>query len=73
MIQKINRILRIVYILWRFDLFGLLRGVIKAGPIYVFLIPLSWLSPSKNLARGERIRLALEALGPVFITRGYCR
>jgi ubiquinone biosynthesis protein len=70
MIQKLNRILRIVYILWRYDLFGLLRGAIKSGPLYFILLPLSWLSPSKNLARGQRIRLALEALGPVFIKFG---
>jgi ubiquinone biosynthesis protein len=68
--QKINRILRIVYILWRYDLFSLLRSVISSGPLFILLWPLSLLSPSKQLPRGQRIRLTLEALGPVFIKFG---
>lgn len=68
--QSIQRILRILYILWRFDLFGLLRLVLKPGVINIALAPLSLYSPSKGLARGLRIRLVLEALGPVFIKFG---
>jgi len=68
--QKVKRISRIFYILWRYDLFGLLRTVLKPGIFSVLTLPLSFFSPSRDLARGQRIRLALESLGPVFIKFG---
>jgi ubiquinone biosynthesis protein len=68
--QRLNRIFRIVYILWRYDLFGLLRQVIKPGLYQIVITPLSLFSPARDQARGERIRLALESLGPVFIKFG---
>ena len=68
--QKVNRILRIFYILWRYDLFGLLRGVLKPGLISALILPLSFFSPSRQIPRGQRIHLALESLGPVFIKFG---
>jgi len=68
--NKINRVFRIFYILWRYDLFSLLRGAIKPGLLRVLIWPFSLLSPAKKLPRGQRIRLALEALGPVFIKFG---
>ena len=68
--KKINRIFRIFYILWRYDLFSLLRGAIKPVLLRVLIWPFSLLSPAKKLPRGQRIRLALEALGPVFIKFG---
>ena len=68
--QRLNRIFRIIYILWRYDLFGLLRNAIKPGFYRLAITPLSFLSPARNQARGERIRLALESLGPVFIKFG---
>jgi len=68
--QRLNRVFRIVFILWRYDLFGLLRQVIKPGLYQLVITPLSLFSPARDQARGERIRLALESLGPVFIKFG---
>jgi ubiquinone biosynthesis protein len=68
--QKLNRISRIIFILWRYDLFALIRGLMKPGLLKAIITPLSSFSPAKNQARGERIRLALESLGPVFIKFG---
>jgi ubiquinone biosynthesis protein len=68
--QRLNRVFRIVFILWRYDLFGLLRQVIKPGLYQLVIMPLSLFSPARDQARGERIRLALESLGPVFIKFG---
>jgi ubiquinone biosynthesis protein len=68
--QKIKRISRIFYVLWRYDLFGLLRQAIKPSFLTVLLWPLSLFSPGSNQARANRIHLALESLGPVFIKFG---
>ena len=38
--------------------------------IFLFLIPRRWFRRKMNLPRGERIRLALEELGPLYIKFG---
>ena len=68
--QKISRILKIFYILWRYGLFELLQRNIKPGLIFFLVWPLALLSPAKHRPRGERLRLTLEDLGPVFIKFG---
>ena len=68
--QKIQRIARILFILWRYDLFSLLRKALKPSPLTLILFPLSWFSPAAGQPRAQRIHSALEALGPVFIKFG---
>ena len=68
--QKIQRIARILFILWRYDLFSLLRKALKPSPLTLILFPLSWFSPAAGQPRAKRIHSALEALGPVFIKFG---
>lgn len=68
--QKISRILKIFYVLWRYGLFELLQRNIKPGLIFFLVWPLALLSPARYRPRGERLRLTLEDLGPVFIKFG---
>ena len=67
--SRIARLWIIFYTAWRFNLFGLIRDNLKPGIRKTLLGLLSSTSPSQ-LARGERIRLALEALGPIFVKFG---
>ena len=68
--QKISRILKIFYVLWRYGLFELLQRNIKPGLIFFLVWPLALQSPARYRPRGERLRLTLEDLGPVFIKFG---
>jgi ubiquinone biosynthesis protein len=68
-VSRIARLWIIFYTAWRFNLFGLIRDNLKPGIRKTLLGLLSSTSPSQ-LARGERIRLALEALGPIFVKFG---
>lgn len=68
--KKISRILKIIYILWSYGLFELLKKALRPGPVVALIYPLTKFHPSTHLTRGERLRLALEALGPVFIKFG---
>lgn len=67
--SRIARLSIILYTAWRFNLFGLIRDNLKPGIRRALLGVLSASSPSQ-LPRGERIRLALEALGPIFVKFG---
>ncbi len=67
--SRITRLSIIFYTAWRFNLFGLICDNLKPGVRKTLLGLLSSTSPSQ-LARGERIRLALEALGPIFVKFG---
>ena len=67
--SRITRLSIIFYTAWRFNLFGLIRDNLKPGIRRTLLGILSGSSPSQ-LPRGERIRLALEALGPIFVKFG---
>lgn len=68
--QKISRILKIFHILWFYGLFDLLKKVLRPGAISILIYPLARFHPSRNQPRAERIRLALQELGPVFIKFG---
>jgi ubiquinone biosynthesis protein len=68
-VSRITRLSVIFYTAWRFNLFGLIRDNLKPGLRRAILSALAATSPSR-LARGERIRLALEALGPIFVKFG---
>lgn len=69
MIKKITRILTIIFTLWRFGLFDLLDKILKPGLLSIFIKPLAWTAPTRQ-ARGVRIRLTLESLGPIFVKFG---
>jgi ubiquinone biosynthesis protein len=68
-INKALRISKIFFTLWRFGLFELLGKLLKPGLISILLKPLIWTSPTRK-PRGERIRLTLESLGPIFVKFG---
>lgn len=67
--SRIVRLSIIFYTAWRFNLFGLIRDNLRPGVRRFFLGLIASTSPSQ-LPRGERIRLALEALGPIFVKFG---
>lgn len=69
MISKFLRLFRIFYTLWRYGLFDLLDKLVKPGFIKVLIKPLAWTAPTRQ-PRGERIRLTLESLGPIFVKFG---
>lgn len=69
MFTKLGRILKIIYTLWRYGIFALLDQILKPGLLSVFIKPLVWTSPT-NAPRGQRIRLVLESLGPIFVKFG---
>lgn len=68
--RRMARLFFIFFTAWRYGLLPLLRDVIKPGIGRGFLTILCWTSPSANLPRGERIRLTLESLGPIFVKFG---
>jgi ubiquinone biosynthesis protein len=70
-ITRLFRLMRINFILMRYNIdemvlgshwFYPLRGLIYFNPYYWTL--------DKNLTRGERLRLAIEELGPIFVKAG---
>ena len=67
--SRIIRLSIIFYTAWRFNLFGLIRDNLKPGVRRFILGLIASTSPSQ-LPRGDRIRLALEALGPIFVKFG---
>jgi ubiquinone biosynthesis protein len=71
LLNRFFRLMRINYILMRYNIdevilgthrFFLLRCVIYLNPFY-------W-TATRKLPRGERVRLAIEALGPIFVKAG---
>ncbi len=68
--RRIARLCFIFFTAWRFGLLPLLRDILKPGIGRGALTVVCWTSPGANLPRGERIRLALEALGPIFVKFG---
>ena len=68
--RRIARICFIFFTAWRYGLLPLLRDVLKSGVGRSFLTVVCWTSPGTKLPRGERIRLTLEALGPIFVKFG---
>lgn len=73
MIARLSRLLTIERVMVKYGLDSLfLKGTRVDALRHVFLLsPTRWLSSdTRKLARGERIRLALEELGPVFVKLG---
>jgi ubiquinone biosynthesis protein len=69
-VRRIARLCFIFFTAWRYGLLPLLRDLLKPGIRRSFLTVLCWMSPGSHLPRGERIRLTLEALGPIFVKFG---
>jgi ubiquinone biosynthesis protein len=68
-VRQILRLLKIIFTVWRFGLLRIVRDSLKPGIIKLILSALSWTTPG-SYTRGESLRLALEALGPIFIKFG---
>ena len=68
--RRIARLFFIFFTAWRYGLLPLLRDLLKPGIRRGFLTMLCWMSSGSHLPRGERIRLTLEALGPIFVKFG---
>ena len=68
--RRIARLCFIFFTAWRYGLLPLLRDILKPGISRGALTVICWTSPGVNLPRGERIRLTLEALGPIFVKFG---
>ena len=68
--RRITRLTIIFFTAWRYGLLPLLRDVLKPGISRGCLTVVCWTSPGTKLPRGERIRLTLEALGPIFVKFG---
>ena len=67
--RQFLRLLKILYTVWRFGLLRIIRESLKPGLIKIILTGFSWLTPG-GFTRGESLRLALEALGPIFVKFG---
>ena len=67
--RQFLRLLKILYTVWRFGLLRIIRDSLKPGLIKIILTGFSWLTPG-GFTRGESLRLALEALGPIFVKFG---
>ncbi|HNP26681.1 MAG TPA: ubiquinone biosynthesis regulatory protein kinase UbiB [Nitrosomonas sp.] len=67
--MRIFRLLKIQSVAFRF---GLDEFFLSHGPLRFLKKPIKWLTFWRNLdrPRGERLRLALEALGPIFVKFG---
>ena len=68
--RRLTRLFFIFFTAWRYGLLPLLRDNLKPGFRRGFLSILCWMSPNSDLPRGDRIRLTLEALGPIFVKFG---
>jgi len=69
-VRRIARLCFIFFTAWRYGLLPLLRDILKPGIGRGVLTVICWTSPGVTLPRGERIRLTLEALGPIFVKFG---
>jgi len=69
--SRLIRLIRINFILIRYNIDEIVLGKHRFFPLRLFIYcnPYYWTS-NKNLSRGERIRLALIALGPIFVKVG---
>ncbi len=68
--RRLARLCFIFFTAWRYGLFPLLRDNLKPSIRRSLLSILCWTSPHSDLPRGARIRLTLEALGPIFVKFG---
>lgn len=67
--MRLLRLIRITFICWRYGLDELILENIK-HPISTFLIKVTRLGRTYQQPRGQRLREALEALGPIFVKFG---
>lgn len=69
--QRAFRLMQINFILARYGLDEVIVSLHLFRPLryVIYLNPWNW-GVNRNLSRGERIRLALEALGPIFVKFG---
>ena len=67
--RQFLRLIKILSTFWRFGLIKIVRDSLKPGLVKTLLTVLSWLTPS-SYSRGVSLRLALEALGPIFVKFG---
>lgn len=63
------RLAKIFFTIWRFGLFCIVRDSLKPGFVKFLFVLFSWFSP-QQYSRGKSLRLALEALGPIFVKFG---
>ncbi len=70
-LSRVLRVLRINFVLVRYNLDDILLATHRFYPLRFlrYLNPYYWFS-NKHRSRGERIRLALQDLGPIFIKAG---
>ena len=66
---RFARLCFIFFTAWRFGLLPLLRDNLKPG-IKRILLSIACVASPNSLPRGVRIRLTLEALGPIFVKFG---
>ncbi|GGE53312.1 putative protein kinase UbiB [Streptosporangium jomthongense] len=68
---RLQRLFRISWVFCRYRLDTFLPIAELPGPLKVFFLLAPWhLFPQPKLSRGDRLRLALEELGPVFVKFG---
>lgn len=68
---RLQRLIRISWVFCRYRLDTFLPLAELPGPLKVFFLLAPWhLFPQPKLSRGDRLRLALEELGPVFVKFG---
>ncbi|KAA1175724.1 ubiquinone biosynthesis regulatory protein kinase UbiB [Marinobacter salinexigens] len=68
---RLQRLFRIAWVFCRYRLDTFLPLAELPGPLKVFFLLAPWhLFPQPKLSRGDRLRLALEELGPVFVKFG---
>jgi ubiquinone biosynthesis protein len=68
-VRQFLRLLKIVFTIWRFGVLRIVSQSLKPGFFKILLTVLSWLTPG-SYTRGQSLRLALEALGPIFVKFG---
>jgi len=70
-VTRLQRLFRISWVFCRYRLDTFLPLAELPGPLKVFFLLAPWhLFPQPKLSRGDRLRLALEELGPVFVKFG---
>jgi len=70
-VTRLQRLFRISWVFCRYRLDTFLPLAELPGPLKVFFLLAPWhLFPKPKLSRGDRLRLALEELGPVFVKFG---
>ncbi len=70
--SRLFRLTRIYFILLRYNIDEIVLGTHWFYPLrfFIFLNPYYWFGRRKQFTRGERIRMALVALGPIFVKVG---